>query len=118
LVRESSRRIEGLTGVRLIISDACRGAKSGKLPRVGLFRGNMIDDGLHEAWANLCFFSESFAKLKSGGIYIIEDITPGDTEEMQRFATAISSKAKGAVVQALPHARNNVDNRLVVIQKA
>lgn len=34
----------------------------------------IIDDGAHEVDANLTFLTESFHKLKSGGIYIIEDI--------------------------------------------
>lgn len=34
----------------------------------------LIDDGLHEFSANVCFFENSIHKLKSGGYYIIEDI--------------------------------------------
>ena len=34
----------------------------------------IIEDGLHEFWANVIFFENSIHKLKKGGYYIIEDI--------------------------------------------
>jgi hypothetical protein len=50
----------------------------------------MIDDGLHEAPANICFFMESFHKLKPGGIYVIEDILPHDIDVMNALARSLS----------------------------
>jgi hypothetical protein len=38
----------------------------------------MIDDGLHSFDAGVCLFENSFAHLKRGGIYIIEDSMPPD----------------------------------------
>jgi SAM-dependent methyltransferase len=38
----------------------------------------MIDDGLHSFEAGVCLFENSFARLKSGGIYVIEDCMPSD----------------------------------------
>jgi len=34
----------------------------------------LIEDGLHEPFANKIFFEESYQKVKVGGVYIIEDI--------------------------------------------
>lgn len=34
----------------------------------------LIEDGLHEPFANKIFFEESYHKVKVGGVYIIEDI--------------------------------------------
>jgi hypothetical protein len=38
----------------------------------------IIEDGLHEFNANVCFFENSIHKLKKGGYYIIEDIHYND----------------------------------------
>jgi hypothetical protein len=78
----------------------------------------MIDDGLHEASANIRFFLESFGKLKPGGIYVIEDITPHDADLLGEFAKCIARVSKSLVYEALDHPRNKVDNRLFIFQKA
>ena len=78
----------------------------------------MIDDGLHEASANICFFIGSFEKLKLGGIYIIEDITPHDVELIGSFARCIAPACRSVVYEELDHPVNKVDNRLVLLQKA
>ena len=38
----------------------------------------IIDDGLHTFNAGISLFEASFSKLREGGIYVIEDITPQD----------------------------------------
>ena len=38
----------------------------------------IIDDGLHTFNAGVSLFEVSFSKLREGGIYLIEDITPED----------------------------------------
>jgi len=38
----------------------------------------IIEDGLHTFDANVCFFENSIHKVKKGGFYIIEDISPSD----------------------------------------
>lgn len=77
----------------------------------------MVDDGLHEAPANICFFLESLSKLKPGGIYIVEDIAPGDVEMMNCFVRAVSCGARSVVFELLDHPVNRVDNRLMIYQK-
>jgi hypothetical protein len=78
----------------------------------------MIDDGLHEASANICFFMESFARLKPGGVYVVEDITPRDAELMSSFARCLAPLSRSLFCGALHHPQNAVDNRLLIFQKA
>lgn len=78
----------------------------------------MVDDGLHEAAANICFFIESFTKLKPGGIYIIEDITPLDHDLMTSFVRCVAGVSRCTIYEELDHPRNKVDNRLIIVQKA
>jgi hypothetical protein len=78
----------------------------------------IVDDGLHEAPANICFFLESFGKLKQGGIYIVEDITPNDATLMGSFVRCIASVSKSVALEELDHPLNKTDNRLLIFQKA
>ena len=78
----------------------------------------MIDDGLHDVHANICFFIEAVQKLKPGGIYIVEDIRPNDAAVMEAFVRSIPHLGKYATVLPLFHLRNGVDNRLMLFQKA
>ena len=84
----------------------------------GLAFDIIVDDGLHEASANICFFIESFGKLKPGGIYVIEDIIPNDVDIMGCFVRCIACVSKGIIFEELDHPVNKVDNRLVIFQKA
>ena len=77
----------------------------------------MIDDGLHEASANICFFLELFRKLKPGGLYVIEDVTPNDTDLMSCFARCLAHAGQSVVFETLDHSLNKVDNRLLIFQK-
>lgn len=77
----------------------------------------MIDDGLHEAGANISFFLESFHKLKSGGVYVVEDVRSPDAGPMESFVHAIAPLGRCAIVSALNHPLNNSDNRLMIFQK-
>lgn len=45
----------------------------------------IIDDGLHEYSANITFFENSFHKLRSGGVYIVEDVAHGEIEKYQKY---------------------------------
>ena len=78
----------------------------------------MIDEGLHEAAANIAFFVESFGKLKPGGIYVVEDITPSHADLMASFAKCIAGLSKHVFYGALNHPRNKFDNRLLIFHKA
>jgi hypothetical protein len=78
----------------------------------------IIDDGLHEISSNLCFLMESFGRLTSGGLYVIEDIPPQDAEPMRAFAERISDLCSHSVYMTLDHPQNQIDNRLLILQKA
>jgi len=45
----------------------------------------IIDDGLHDYNANITFFENSFHMLKTGGIYIIEDILNSQKESFINY---------------------------------
>jgi hypothetical protein len=45
----------------------------------------LIEDGLHEAFANKIFFEESIHKVKKGGVYIIEDIHKDNQEYFKKL---------------------------------
>ena len=71
----------------------------------------IIDDGLHTFDAGLTFFKNSFSYLKSGGLYVIEDVHVAyleklTTELYQFKPTIITSNIK-----------NNIDDYLLVIKK-
>lgn len=51
----------------------------------------IIDDGLHEAHANITFLENSYAKLSPTGVYIIEDIVPGDVPELHTYLQRFSA---------------------------
>ena len=45
----------------------------------------IIDDGLHEYHAGVCFFENIIASLRPDGIYIIEDVTHGDIIKYKNY---------------------------------
>lgn len=45
----------------------------------------IIDDGLHEYHAGISLYENSFERLKSGGLYIIEDILPEDVSKYKEY---------------------------------
>jgi hypothetical protein len=54
----------------------------------------IIDDGLHEAHANITFFENSYHKLKKGGIFIIEDILNFDVYPLEKFLKSVDCEFK------------------------
>lgn len=78
----------------------------------------MIDDGLHEFDANVCFFENSIHKLKEGGIYIIEDIIPSALLKWEEKLVEYREKYKylDFKIVKLPNMINKNDNNLIVIK--
>jgi len=75
----------------------------------------MIDDGLHTFEAGACLFSNSFQKLKNGGLYIIEDVNVYNLIEFKNFLGG-----KGLNYDLVNLYRKGLslgDNSLVVIRK-
>lgn len=51
----------------------------------------IIDDGLHEAHANITFLENSYTSLSPSGVYVIEDILPGDVPELHTYLQRFSA---------------------------
>ena len=80
----------------------------------------IIEDGLHEFNANVCFFENSIHKLKSDGFYIIEDIK---MNELYLFLNKINNEWKNKYPECIfnllkiPSIINTIDNNLLFIYK-
>jgi hypothetical protein len=76
----------------------------------------IIDDGLHQFAAGSCFFMESFGKLRSGGIYVIEDVAICDWQRYMAFFN--TAAVSGSFIALQCHEkRDYFDNALIVITK-
>lgn len=78
----------------------------------------IIEDGLHEYNANICFFENSIHKLNSGGIYIIEDILNNTLTKWEQKIKEWEKKYTYLNFQLviLPSRVNNIDNTLLIVQ--
>jgi hypothetical protein len=78
----------------------------------------MIEDGLHEYHANVCFFENSIHKLLKNGYYIIEDI---NNNELPLFKSKIESWKNtyphlSFDLVTIPSVVNRFDNTLLVVK--
>jgi hypothetical protein len=76
----------------------------------------IIDDGLHEAFANICFFENSIFKLKRGGYFIIEDLL--EETVISLMGKLDEWKIKYPEIKfdlvKVPSYVNNIDNNLLI----
>jgi SAM-dependent methyltransferase len=79
----------------------------------------IVEDGLHTFSANVCFFENSIHKLKRGGIFVIEDIVRSDINQYINKMNEWKLKYHNLKfrLEIIPHARNNHDNILLLVQK-
>jgi len=79
----------------------------------------IIEDGLHEFDANVCFFENSIHKLKSKGYYIIESIITNTKDLYLKKIEEWKNKYPDCLFQLLeiPSEKNNQDNNLIIIIK-
>jgi len=79
----------------------------------------IIDDGLHEFDANVCFFENSIHKLNVNGIFIIEDIHVNSIHSYIDKITEWENKYNGLLftLVKIPSIRNHLDNNLLVVHK-
>ncbi len=80
----------------------------------------MIDDGKHEFFANINFLKHAFFKLKSRGIFIIEDLT---SETMRKFYESLDFLKKELPILKIDiiqiqNSSNNIDNNILLIVKS
>ena len=74
----------------------------------------ILEDGLHEFNANICFFENSIKYLSSEGTYIIEDVYYKDQE---KFINYFKKKNYNFAVIDIYHSTNIANNCLIVINK-
>jgi hypothetical protein len=78
----------------------------------------MIDDGFHDAKANINFLLGALHKLKPGGVYIVEDILEHNLAPMSALAEIVKYTSRNVILQELDNTRNHIDNRLMILQKS
>ena len=80
----------------------------------------IIEDGLHKFEANVCFFENSIHKIKSGGYYIIEDISNNEICLFENKMIEWRDKYKECTFLLLkvPSKVNFSDNNLLIIYKS
>lgn len=76
----------------------------------------IIEDGLHEYEANMCFLRNSWDRVKPGGVYIIEDLLEATVAKIKNNDFDRFTDAHVFQVD-ISHPTNPYDNRLIVLQK-
>jgi hypothetical protein len=79
----------------------------------------IIDDGKHEFISNLNFFKESIYKLKSGGIFIVEDLTVSTYNSFEQILFNLQNEYSLDYIKLmkLPNPNNNIDNNILLVIK-
>lgn len=75
----------------------------------------MVDDGLHTFEAGKCLFLHSIGRLRSEGVYVIEDVSVPDLVRFKEFFDRLDY-CVDFVALYRPHTPLN-DNNLVVVRK-
>ena len=74
----------------------------------------ILEDGLHEYNANICFFENSIKYLKDNGTYIIEDVYYKDKE---KFINYFKNTDYNYSIVDIFHEKNIANNCVVVVRK-
>jgi len=74
----------------------------------------ILEDGLHEYNANICFFENSVRYLSNNGVYIIEDVYYKDKEKFIKYFK--KSDYNYAIVDIF-HEKNIANNCVVIVRK-
>jgi hypothetical protein len=79
----------------------------------------IIDDGLHRFSGNASFLDGSLGHLRSGGIYVCEDIRNEEVPIWREHLPSYASKYPNCdfALLELPSPFNNYDNNMLVIRK-
>jgi hypothetical protein len=79
----------------------------------------IIEDGLHEFAANVCFFENSIHKLKQNGFYIIEDIMNNEIDPFSDKINEWKTKYPDLYFHLLkiPSLVNQWDNNMLIVKK-
>ena len=74
----------------------------------------ILEDGLHEYSANICFFENSIKYLEQDGIYIIEDVYYKD---QKKFFDYFKNTNYNFSIVDIYHSKNIANNCIIVIRK-
>ena len=74
----------------------------------------ILEDGLHEFNANICFFENSIEYLSPTGTYIIEDVYYKD---QQKFIKYFNKTNYNFSIVDLHHKKNIANNCLIIVNK-
>ena len=74
----------------------------------------ILEDGLHEYNANICFFENAIDFLASDGVYIIEDVYYKDQEKFMKY---FEKKSYNFSIIDIFHEKNIANNCLIVVKK-
>ena len=74
----------------------------------------ILEDGLHEFNANICFFENAISSLSDDGTYIIEDVYYKDQD---KFIKYFKNTSYNFSIVDIFHKKNIANNCLVVIKK-
>jgi methylase of polypeptide subunit release factors len=74
----------------------------------------IIEDGLHEYNANICFFENAINYLSVDGIYIIEDVFYKDIRKFEKYFK--KTKYNFSIVEIF-HEKNIANNALIKVTK-
>ena len=85
------------------------------LKNIGISKFDIIlEDGLHEYNANICFFENSIEFLSENGTYIIEDVYYKDKE---KFINYFNKKDYNYSVVEIYHNKNIANNCVILVRK-
>ena len=75
----------------------------------------IVDDGLHEFEANVCFFENSMHKMAANGTYFVEDVKWTDLPKWQAYLAEPGTSAATVdwAIVTLRHPFNEFDNNIV-----
>ena len=74
----------------------------------------ILEDGLHEYNANICFFENSIEHLTEDGIYIIEDVFYKDKD---KFINYFNNTSYNYSIIDIYHKHNIANNCVIVVRK-
>jgi hypothetical protein len=73
----------------------------------------ILEDGLHEYNANICFFENAIEYLESNGTYIIEDVYYKDQDKFMKY---FENKKYNFSIIDIFHEKNIANNCLIIIK--
>lgn len=79
----------------------------------------IIDDALHTLADNIQFFKWSYQMLRSGGLYIVEDIPARDVDGAKEWAVVLRAEGWAAHLLVIPRVVNGEDvpdNNLLIMR--